>query len=296
MLIVHYPYSPRLELSYMFGGIMQYKPGEKLQPRQLGDFELVWIMEGRVTYRVNGATEHLNPGDVVLARPGFNEQYQWDPKHATRHAYFHFQLQSLPEGWQQPEHWHSVYLNPPEVVGAIFRHIIDRIYSQSAGPLVSPGARECSLVEALISVLLFPVPSARPTPEHERGLPLRRAIQLLRRQVEESPSSKMHLADIATASGVSPKHLCRIFAKELGYSPMQTFNLLRMQVAAMLLTRSNLRIKEVALRCGFEDPLYFSRCFARVYGVSATQFRLDISQGKSHQCPALPVDITPRFN
>lgn len=49
---------------------------------------------------------------------------------------------------------------------------------------------------------------------------------------------------------------------------MQTFRLLKLQLAMALLGRSSLAIKEIADRCGFENSLNFARCFTRVYGKS----------------------------
>jgi AraC-like DNA-binding protein len=36
---------------------------------------------------------------------------------------------------------------------------------------------------------------------------------------------------------------------------------------------SGLAVKKIADRCGFENPLYFTRCFTRVYGKSPTLVR-----------------------
>ena len=52
---------------------------------------------------------------------------------------------------------------------------------------------------------------------------------------------------------------------------METFRLLKLQLAMALLGRSSLAIKEIADRCGFENPLYFTRCFTKLYSQSPTQ-------------------------
>ncbi|MCX7425339.1 MAG: hypothetical protein NTW96_06900 [Planctomycetia bacterium] len=36
----------RLELTYLYGGVVQYRAGETLRPRVLNDYELVLILEG----------------------------------------------------------------------------------------------------------------------------------------------------------------------------------------------------------------------------------------------------------
>lgn len=49
---------------------------------------------------------------------------------------------------------------------------------------------------------------------------------------------------------------------------------LKMKKAAELLTQlKNIGIKEVALRCGFDDPLYFSRVFREHFGIPPSKLR-----------------------
>ena len=70
--------------------------------------------------------------------------------------------------------------------------------------------------------------------------------------------------------------------------------LLRLQLATALLTRTNLIIKEVAQRCGFEDPLYFSRRYKMAFGRPPSTVRKDLANGTPPPAGLLPVDITTR--
>ena len=67
-----------LILKYLYGGVVHYRPGESLMPRVLKDYELVLIIEGVATYRLEGREYLARPGSFILARPGFREAYQWD--------------------------------------------------------------------------------------------------------------------------------------------------------------------------------------------------------------------------
>ena len=61
---------------------------------------------------------------------------------------------------------------------------------------------------------------------------------------------------------------------------METFRLLKLQLAMALLGRSSLAIKEITDRCGFENPLYFTYCFNRVYGKSPSKTRQSLLKQK----------------
>jgi AraC-like DNA-binding protein len=76
---------------------------------------------------------------------------------------------------------------------------------------------------------------------------------------------------------------------------METFRLLKLQLAMALLGRSSLAIKEIADRCGFENPLYFTRCFTRVYGKSPTETRQSLLKQEAPPPNPLPSDIAPRI-
>ena len=77
-------------------------------------------------------------------------------------------------------------------------------------------------------------------------------------------------------------------------SPMRASRLLRLQLALALLSRSNLSIKQIGIRCGFASPFQFSHCFTQVFGQSPMQTRRQILRGQSLPVIPLPADLTPR--
>ena len=46
-----------------------------------------------------------------------------------------------------------------------------------------------------------------------------------------------------------------------------------MDRAKSLLQDETLSVQEVAFLCGYDDPLYFSRAFSRLYGLSPSLFQ-----------------------
>jgi transcriptional regulator GlxA family with amidase domain len=90
--------------------------------------------------------------------------------------------------------------------------------------------------------------------------------------------------------------LCRLFRKAIGYSPMETYRLLCLQFSVVLLARSNLTIQQIAYRCGFDDPAYFSRSFSKTFGCSPREVRRRLSEGLLPPANPLPADLTPRIS
>jgi len=285
---------PYLRLGYMYGGVVVYQAGESLALRKLTDYELVLIIEGKVSYISDDRVYAVPPGGIILGRPGFREQYRWDPRQRTRHAYFHFSIDQIPSDWPAPEKWPRTRPDPNPVIVALFRHVMQHINEHPRWPAETPKRGDCRVVEALMDAFLerHGVDEARV--DEKRPEPVGRALKRMREIIDEDPGHAVNLTDLAKASNVTEKHLCRLFTHTMGHSPMQTYGLLRLQLAMALLARSNLNIKEIAERCGYDNPLYFSRVFAKTYGAAPSHIRESLLRGKPPPPNPLPTDITPR--
>jgi len=83
------------------------------------------------------------------------------------------------------------------------------------------------------------------------------------------------LDDYLESLPFSCDYLRKLFQKELGVTPHQYLNNKRLQIAAEALVNaagSGNTVADIALMCGFRDPLYFSRMFKKKYGVSPSQY------------------------
>jgi len=288
--------SDRLCLAYLYGGSVRYLPGEVLGPRDLSDYELVLLTEGSATYQTGERIHEIAPGDLVLARPGFREHYAWDTGQFTRHAFFHFSIDAIPRHWPEPDDWPIFHPRPDRIAESLFHSVLRRSHRSGAQPAFQPSPLDTRMVEILIELLLEPRGNSYIPYDSERPQPVARALKWMRHMLEEHPHAAVSLDEIARQSGVSPKHLCRIFQQSLGHPPMVTLRLLRLQLAVTLLVRSSLAVQEIASHCGFADPLYFSRCFSSTFGRSPSRVRRELLRGIPPPGNPLPVDLTPRIH
>ncbi len=86
-------------------------------------------------------------------------------------------------------------------------------------------------------------------------------------------SERLAIDDIAAAFNFSCSHFHSLFRKKTGMSPMDYFIQLKLQRACQLLDLSDLRVKEIAAKIGYDDPYYFSRIFTKVIGLSPQSYR-----------------------
>jgi AraC-like DNA-binding protein len=80
--------------------------------------------------------------------------------------------------------------------------------------------------------------------------------------------------DAAHELGMAPETLCRLFRHYGRITPYQLLLTLRLNLAVDLLLGTDLLVKQVAERAGFDDPFHFSRVFKRrVNGMSPVVFQ-----------------------
>jgi AraC-like DNA-binding protein len=85
-------------------------------------------------------------------------------------------------------------------------------------------------------------------------------VALVRRLIRENYSDPaFDINALAEKAGLHRSVLSRLFVKETGLSPSDYLRNLRLKTGLSLLQDSFLRVSEIAWRCGFRDPAYFSR-------------------------------------
>jgi AraC-like DNA-binding protein len=84
---------------------------------------------------------------------------------------------------------------------------------------------------------------------------------------------RLSVGELAAEARLSPSYLAAAFKRKTGFAVLDFFLRLKMQRACLLLDSTGLPVKSIAADLGFDDPLYFSRCFHRVHECSPTQYR-----------------------
>lgn len=83
----------------------------------------------------------------------------------------------------------------------------------------------------------------------------------------------IRLRDIAAFCGCSESHLSHLFRKRMNCSIPHFINRVRVEQAQRLLADTGEGMREIAGRCGFADPNYFSTVFLRHVGMPPTAYR-----------------------
>lgn len=105
----------------------------------------------------------------------------------------------------------------------------------------------------------------------ERALDARVARVLER--MEDDPTGRHALPDLAALAGMHPRAFIRLFREETGMTPMACLRARRVSMACDLLHHSNHSIDEIATLTGFYDRYHFSKAFRQLREVTPVAFR-----------------------
>ncbi|MEK3916763.1 AraC family transcriptional regulator [Paenibacillus sp. FSL H7-0331] len=86
-------------------------------------------------------------------------------------------------------------------------------------------------------------------------------------------AESIQLSEVAAFAGLSKHHLCRMFPKYYGFTPIHYLRRKRIQESLKLLRDTGLPAQEIALRTGFDNLGYFGKVFRALMGMTPTEFR-----------------------
>ncbi len=229
-------------------------------PSHCHDFcEAFLCLEGSGIHECNDQSFSLSPGELWLLHP--------DDVHSLRpQRDFAFINVAWPvTNWEK---WCALAgfeagtearrVAAPEL-GALFHRLARSCATKVATPL-----EMCHFWSKIAGVFTPPAPTETRPDWMLRAL----------RALESEDGLKAGWPLLLQVAHISPGHLCRQWKKTFGVTPTQWINARRLENAAGLLLQSNLPIKEICARCGFENITYFYRLFQQQYGCAPKSYRL----------------------
>jgi AraC-like DNA-binding protein len=206
--------------------------------------------------------------------PGMSLRHDWGAARSFQ-SFIVFELPSLPEGVPNPKTWPRVrQLNGDEPFIELWRYLIAVQHVPHARATLATGVE--LLLRMFISGLVDG--QARTTPALPRAV--ERALDFMLARLSRG-DTRFDLGSVARAAGVTSQHLCRLFRRELGESPIGCGQLLRIERAAGVLERSDKTLAEIAEAFGYSSAFHFSRVFKKIYGVPPGQYRRAFVAGKA---------------
>lgn len=81
-----------------------------------------------------------------------------------------------------------------------------------------------------------------------------------------------NVTELSQAVGIERSYLYRMFMERKGISPVQYIINTRLENAAQMFSSGADQVKLVSYSVGYDNPLYFSNCFKKKYGITPKMF------------------------
>ena len=158
-----------------------------------------------------------------------------------------------------------------------YERLFDRVIEQHYMPVLERklrvGPLELKLAEAALLLLLEPfLRNMESSVDGQREAALLRMVKITS-FIEENLDKTIKLSDLARIVNLNPTYMSNLFTSLIGVSPICYYNQQRIERAKKLLGNTNLRISEIASRCGAESLDSFYKLFLRHIGMSPTEYR-----------------------
>jgi AraC family transcriptional regulator, arabinose operon regulatory protein len=217
-------------------------------------------------------------GDVVILKPGALHDYGVPARHDHWEIIWaHFR--------PRPE-WLEWLVWPEEAPGLMRLRIRDatdrkrierQLHDMNRLARSDSPRREAFAMNALERALLLcdrhnPIFAARHTDPR---------VEAVMNYLRENLVRKFDAPACVSISGLSQSRLYHLFKTQVGQTPLEFLELLRVDRAKLLLERTSDSVQQIALEIGFDDPLYFSRRFRHRVGISPRDFRERLFNHKS---------------
>ena len=232
---------------------------------------MIYVTEGVIYVTEDGTDYSVSQGELLFLKSGVHHCGRYDIPKGTKWFYAHFRTapdsaaEFAPDnGYSCPE---STLTLPKYLKGLSGSDIEQEISSFSEYCTGSDRFRGWYINQRLFMLLSRIALSER----YEEAPPTLsdRICAYLQKHRDEP----FRAESISREFFLSYKHLAAIFRRETGKTMQQYHTALRMDEACRLLRSTLLSVGEIAAAVGYQDMLYFSRCFHAFSGASPTAYR-----------------------
>lgn len=263
-----------------------------IHERVLFDYELLYIMEGKVIVTIEDNIYHGERGDIFLFRPKQPHKIEKVEGLRLRQPHVHFDF-----FYNTDSEKVKVCFRPLEEIGKEeFSWFRQDIINEMPIPLSSHlRLKNPILIEKMLMDIIYEYETKMPYYEFKvKGLFIQLWIQLLRENywslnphLETNMHTLMHvkqylmhntnrkvsLEEISKMSGISKHYLVRLFQKAFGISPIQYHQVMRVHAARHMIQFTTDPLTIIAEKMGFTSIHAFSRFFKMVEGISPSFYR-----------------------
>ena len=257
-------------------GCSRTEPLHSFGPALKPHFLIHYVISGRGRFSVGGQEYGLEAGSGFLIEPGELVFYEADAKEPWTYVWVGF------GGSQAGEYvrkmglsgTHPVfYSNRQEELYHCVRNMMEHNTSGVANDLRRNGE-----LAIFLSLIASEVPVKERNDADKDNSYVTKAVGFIR----DNYCNPIRVTDVAEFVCVNRSYLYVLFEQSLGMSPQNFMTACRITRAAELLQTTDIPIESIALSCGYNDALVFTKAFKKTKGISPSGYRKECKRGGRH--------------
>lgn len=250
-----------------FCGYAKCSPLHSFGPAVRPNYILHYIMEGKGKFLVNGEEYNLQKGQGFLIEPEVQTFYQADEEVPWTYLWIGF------GGKKAEDYLRDLGLNKKQLIfqcgcGEELKQIVYSMLKHRKYTAANEYFLE-GLLYTFFGTLKENMEIAGNAGEKDGNLYVRKAVEF----IQNNYADPVRVKDIADYVGVNRSYLYTLFQDNLQLSPKEYLTNFRLTRAAELLQLTDLSVETVAMSCGYQDALGFSKIFKAKMGITPSAYR-----------------------
>ncbi|RIX59666.1 AraC family transcriptional regulator [Paenibacillus nanensis] len=251
------------------------------KPHKHSFFEICYVLKGTGSYWEQEEHYPLEDGSLFLSRPGHVHHIVTD--HGMDLLFMAFDIDA--EGcsdeckalFAKLRRARSVFIPNAQELPVIRLWTTLLLMANEMQPLFHDGISGLglSLITSVERTFADKEPSAAVVSRSSQAASLVYQAKLF---IRDNLSQPLRLNDVAEHLHISSRHLSRLFLAELGQSCSVYIRKERIRKAGILLTETDLSIKDISRQTGFDTVHYFTSVFSAEMGMPPAKFKHKFQQ------------------
>ena len=241
----------------------------RIREKGVGQYVLIYCVDGSGFYVVDGKRHEVKKNQYFILPIGKPHEYGSTEGHFWTVYWLHFcgkAAHVFAEGAATPQTINVTMQSRISERINIFDEILTTLHF---GDSIEDLRYASSLLAHFLASMRYLGQFRRAKASAEKDI-VEQAIHYMRENIE----NRITMAEVLRYVGYSQSHFSTVFKKKTGMSPLSYFNRLKVEHACKLLKTTDLKVNMICYKVGIEDPLYFSRLFSKVMGMSPSEFRI----------------------